>query len=66
MYVYQFICLKPIAISIETKRAAILQDEAHLQSGFWIAAHFAKLRQLMQQGHTLEPKDLPVLAVVLV
>ena len=62
----EWIRFNPIAISIETKRAAILQDEAHLQLGIWTAAHFAKLRQLMQHSRRLESKDLPILPVILV
>ena len=53
---------KPIAVSIETKRGAISQDEAYLQLGIWTAAHFAKLRQLMQDSCAALPV-LPVLFV---
>lgn len=37
----------PIAISIETKAAAPNQEEAELQMGVWMAAHFARLRALV-------------------
>lgn len=39
--------VKPIAVSIETKRASINEDTAHLQLSVWVSAHFTKLRQLM-------------------
>lgn len=39
-----------IAVSIEIKRGAISQDEAFFQLSIWTAAHFAKLRQLMQHS----------------
>lgn len=38
---------EPIAVSFETKRAAIDEDDAHVQLGIWVAAHFARLRQLV-------------------
>ena len=37
----------PIAISIETKRAAIEEDQAMLQLNTWVSAHFAKLDSLV-------------------
>jgi hypothetical protein len=37
----------PIAISIETKRAAIEEDQALLQLNTWVSAHFAKLARLV-------------------
>lgn len=37
----------PIVISIETKAAAPNQEEAELQMGVWMAAHFARLRALV-------------------
>lgn len=37
----------PIAISIETKRAAIDEDQAMLQLNTWVSAHFAKLESLV-------------------
>ena len=37
----------PIAISIETKRAAIEEDQAILQLNTWVSAHFAKLDSLV-------------------
>jgi len=37
----------PIVISIETKAAAPNQEEAELQMGVWMAAHFARLRGLV-------------------
>ena len=37
----------PIAISIETKRAAVEEDQAMLQLNTWVSAHFAKLNSLI-------------------
>ena len=37
----------PIAVSIETKRAAIEEDQAILQLNTWVSAHFAKLDSLV-------------------
>lgn len=37
----------PIAVSIETKRAAIDEDQAMLQLNTWVSAHFAKLDSLV-------------------
>jgi hypothetical protein len=37
----------PIAISIETKRAAIEEDQALLQLNTWVSAHFAMLARLV-------------------
>ena len=37
----------PLAISIETKRAAIEEDQAILQLNTWVSAHFAKLDSLV-------------------
>lgn len=37
----------PIAISIETKTASPNQEEAELQMGVWMTAHFSRLRALL-------------------
>ena len=37
----------PIAVSIETKRAAIEEDQAILQLNTWVSVHFAKLDSLV-------------------
>lgn len=37
----------PIAISIETKAASPNQEEAELQMGVWMTAHFSRLRALL-------------------
>ncbi|KAL9118420.1 MAG: hypothetical protein Q9187_005033 [Circinaria calcarea] len=37
----------PIAVSMETKRAAIEEDQAILQLNTWVSAHFAKLDSLV-------------------
>ncbi|KAK1827541.1 hypothetical protein QBC39DRAFT_334089 [Podospora conica] len=39
----------PIAISIETKAASPNQEEAELQMGVWMTAHFARLRALLDR-----------------
>lgn len=41
------VCFKPIAVSIETKRAAVEEDQAILQLNTWVSAHFAKLDSLI-------------------
>ena len=51
----------PIAVSIETKRAAIAEETAHVQLGMWVVAHFARLRQL-----TLNETQLPALPILIV
>ncbi|CAM6085752.1 unnamed protein product [Calypogeia fissa] len=38
----------PVAVSLETKRAAIDEDEGCVQLGMWVAANFARLRQLVR------------------
>ncbi|KAL8826351.1 MAG: hypothetical protein Q9191_003850 [Dirinaria sp. TL-2023a] len=43
----------PIALSIETKRAAIEEDKARTQLEAWVSAHFAKLRQLIGGDSTV-------------
>lgn len=57
----EYIRFDPIAISVETKRAAIAEDTAHAQLGLWVAAHFARLRQL-----TLSQDQLPILPLLIV
>src|SRR5580700_3061459 len=56
-----YIRFTPIAISIETKRAAIDEDSANIQLGLWVCAHFARLRQL-----TSGAVSLPVLPLLIV
>ncbi|KXX81082.1 hypothetical protein MMYC01_202797 [Madurella mycetomatis] len=45
----------PIVISIETKAAAPSQEEAELQMGVWMAAHFARLRALVVRQREQRP-----------
>ena len=42
----EYLRFAPIAVSIETKRGAVNEDEAHIQLALWVFAHFAKLKQL--------------------
>jgi hypothetical protein len=65
----------PIAISIETKRAAIGEDDAHVQLAMLVAAHFARLRQLTAavtadtkppNDRPFHPPKLPILPIVVV
>ena len=57
----EHIDLRPIAISMLTKRAAIEEDVAQLQLGVWVAAHFERLRQLARPSARLP--TLPLLFV---
>jgi hypothetical protein len=60
---------EPIAVSFETKRAAIDEDDAHVQLGMWAAAHFARLRQLVcarNGGASVEEVRLPILPLVII
>jgi hypothetical protein len=58
----------PIGVSFETKRAAVNEDEAHVQLGIWVIAHFARLRQLISNRATEgeEEETLPILPLVIV
>ena len=56
-----YIKYDPIAVSIETKRANIEEDKARLQLAMWVAAHFARLRQLSPYATTFP--TLPLLIV---
>lgn len=40
----------PIAISMETEAAAVEEEDAHIQLGTWVHAHFARLQQLVPAG----------------
>ena len=51
----------PLSVSIETKRGALGESEAHLQLALWVSAHYAKLRQLTRVG--TEMPLLPLLKV---
>ncbi|KAI9731062.1 MAG: hypothetical protein M1818_007919 [Claussenomyces sp. TS43310] len=54
----------PIAVSIETKRAAIDETAANVQLSMWVAAHMARLRQLAAAANTNEdPPGLPAIIV---
>ncbi|EKG09620.1 hypothetical protein MPH_13323 [Macrophomina phaseolina MS6] len=51
----------PIAVSIETKRAAIEEDVANAQLAVWVSAHFRWLQRLSNGGSAL-----PTLPLVIV
>lgn len=57
----EYLCFDPIAISMETKRAAINEDKGDVQLSVWIKAHYAKLRQLAPQ---IPANELPVLPIM--
>lgn len=59
---------KPIAISIETKRAAIQEATAHVQLSLWVIAHFTKLQQIkaMCSRNTSVSSELPTLPLIVV
>lgn len=49
----------PIAISMETKRAAIDEENANIQLATWVSAHFARLSQL-----TSGKAEMPMLPII--
>ncbi|KAK0622143.1 hypothetical protein DIS24_g11358 [Lasiodiplodia hormozganensis] len=51
----------PIAVSIETKRAAIEEDVANAQLAVWVSAHFRWLQRLSNGGSALP--TLPLIIV---
>lgn len=51
----------PIAVSIETKRGRIDEEDARHQLGTWVTAHFAHLRRLARPG-----VKLPSLLLIMV
>ena len=57
----EYIRFLPIAVSIETKHAAVDEDDAHMQLGIWVSAHFVRLRQLAKGS-----ASLPVLPLLVV
>lgn len=59
---------KPIAVSIETKRAAIQEDAANLPLAVWVSALFAKLRQLVSPLNQppLIALGLPILPLIII
>lgn len=42
----EYLRFKPVAIGVETKRAAVDEDEACVLLSLWVSAHFACLREL--------------------
>lgn len=59
------ILVRPIAVSIETKREADNYEPGLLQLGIWTSAHFARLSELLTTaGHG--DTTLPVLPTLLV
>lgn len=59
----EYVRFRPIALSIETKRAAIEEDKANKQLGTWVFAHFAKLQQLVDEGMDSNPPFLPLIMI---
>lgn len=62
----EHICHDPIAISIETKRRAIEEDEAEVQLSNWVSAHFTHLRLLSSDYGELSSEPIPALPLVLI
>lgn len=56
----EYQCFIPIGVIIETKRAAIDEDNAEVQVCTWIKAQFAKLKQLAPNA-----ADIPVLPIII-
>jgi len=56
----EYLSLSPIAVSMETKRGAIDEDNMRVQISLWVSAHFARLRQLNSQ---VELPSLPILVM---
>lgn len=54
---------KPSSVSIETKRANISEDDAKLQLGTWVHAHYAKLADLVRGPADTPMPSLPLLMV---
>ena len=57
----EYVRFSPIALSVETKRAAIEEDKANSQLETWVSAHFEKLRRLIDGD-----SDLPVLPLIFI
>jgi len=58
---YDHVRYLPIAISIETKTPDASEQEAKIQLGMWVAAHFNRLRMLSHENAVLP--TLPLLYV---
>ena len=56
---------KPIAVSVETKRGAVGEDETHVRLATWLTAQYSRLRQLMLDTTKDKTKlpSFPVLSV---
>ena len=52
---------RPIAISIETKKASLAGQGARIQLGMWVAAHFNRIRALKDES--LIMPTLPLISV---
>ncbi|KAL9098891.1 MAG: hypothetical protein Q9163_005530 [Psora crenata] len=59
----KYLRYKPTSISIETKRANIGEDDAKLQLGTWVHAHYAKLADLVRGPADAPMPSLPLLMV---
>ncbi|KAL5397982.1 hypothetical protein PMIN03_012822 [Paraphaeosphaeria minitans] len=46
---YEGLCARPIAVSIETKTESRTVEEAKVQLGVWVAAHMARIEELVGQ-----------------
>jgi len=56
----EYLWFSPIAVSIETKRGAVDEDNMRVQLALWVSAHFAKLKEL---SPTAKPPPLPLLSI---
>jgi hypothetical protein len=56
----EYLSFSPIAVSMETKRGAIDEDNMRVQISLWVSAHFARLRQLNSK---VELPSLPILVM---
>ncbi|KAL9124951.1 MAG: hypothetical protein Q9175_008154 [Cornicularia normoerica] len=54
---------KPIGVNVETKKGAVGEDEAHVQLGTWLTAHYSRLRQLTSVEARMKLPSSPVLSV---
>lgn len=57
----EYLSFSPIAVSMQTKRGAIDEDNMRVQISLWVSAHFARLRQLNSK---VELPSLPILVML--
>ena len=60
---YEALNGRPIAVSIETKRAGVSDVEAGLQIGMWLAAQWNMLRQRRRSGCDDQLEFLPAIII---